>query len=161
VCPRPKWITSADKRMCRASCKETYKCVTRQQRMGEQSRLTTWPDVNVLSTLYSYQTWMELEFFWTHFLKILHYQISSKSIQREPSCGMRTEGQDEAFRNFPNAPTIKIKKKLLAFCFENLYGPVHNSTVSNHTARRNNLYTEHVKIRKMDTCPHQQSTVCS
>jgi hypothetical protein len=48
VCPRPKWITSADKRMCRASCKNTYKCVTRQQRMGEQSRLSTWPDVNVL-----------------------------------------------------------------------------------------------------------------
>jgi hypothetical protein len=36
--------------MCRASCKKTYKCVTRQQRMGEQSRLSTWPDVNVLST---------------------------------------------------------------------------------------------------------------
>jgi hypothetical protein len=34
--------------MCRASCKKTYKCVTRQQRMGEQSRLSTWPDVNVL-----------------------------------------------------------------------------------------------------------------
>jgi hypothetical protein len=50
VCPRPKWITSADKRMCRASCKKTYKCVTRQQCMGEQSRLSTWPDVNVLNT---------------------------------------------------------------------------------------------------------------
>jgi hypothetical protein len=24
--------------------------VTRQQRMGEQSRLSTWPDVNVLSS---------------------------------------------------------------------------------------------------------------
>jgi hypothetical protein len=34
--------------MCKASCKKTYKCVTRQQRMGEQSRLFTWPDVNVL-----------------------------------------------------------------------------------------------------------------
>jgi uncharacterized protein YqfB (UPF0267 family) len=34
---RPKWITSVDNRMCRASCKKTYKCVTRQQRMGEQS----------------------------------------------------------------------------------------------------------------------------
>jgi hypothetical protein len=48
LCLRPKWITSADKRMCRASCKKTYKSVTRQQRMGEQSRLFTWPDVNVL-----------------------------------------------------------------------------------------------------------------
>jgi hypothetical protein len=48
MCPRPKWITSADKRMCRASCKKTYKSVTRQQRMGEQSRLSTWPDVTVL-----------------------------------------------------------------------------------------------------------------
>jgi hypothetical protein len=35
--------------MCRASCKKTYKCVTRQQRMGEQSRLSTWPDVSVLT----------------------------------------------------------------------------------------------------------------
>jgi hypothetical protein len=34
--------------MCRASCKKTYKSVARQQRMGEQSRLSTWPDVNVL-----------------------------------------------------------------------------------------------------------------
>jgi hypothetical protein len=50
VCPRPKWITSADKRMCRASCKKSDKSVTRQQRMGEQSRLSTWPDVNVLRT---------------------------------------------------------------------------------------------------------------
>jgi hypothetical protein len=25
--------------------------VTRQQRMGEQSRLSTWPDVNVLSSI--------------------------------------------------------------------------------------------------------------
>jgi hypothetical protein len=25
--------------------------VTRQQRMGEQSRLSTWPDVNVLNRL--------------------------------------------------------------------------------------------------------------
>jgi hypothetical protein len=37
--------------MCRASCKKTYKCVTRQQRMGEQSRLSTWPDVNVLISI--------------------------------------------------------------------------------------------------------------
>jgi hypothetical protein len=51
VCPRPKWITSADKPTCRTSCKKTYKSVTRQQRMGEQSRLSTWPDVNVLSSL--------------------------------------------------------------------------------------------------------------
>jgi hypothetical protein len=51
VCLRPKWITSADKRMCKASCKKTYKCVPRQQRMGEQSRLSTWPDVNVLSVM--------------------------------------------------------------------------------------------------------------
>jgi hypothetical protein len=36
--------------MCMASCKKTYKCVTRQQRMGEKSRLSTWPDVNVLTT---------------------------------------------------------------------------------------------------------------
>jgi hypothetical protein len=36
--------------MCRASCKKTYKCVTRQKRMGQQSRLSTWPDVNVLKS---------------------------------------------------------------------------------------------------------------
>jgi hypothetical protein len=34
--------------MCRASCKKTYKSVTHQQRVGEQTRLSTWPDVNVL-----------------------------------------------------------------------------------------------------------------
>jgi hypothetical protein len=27
-----------------------YKSVTRQQRMGEQSRLSMWPEVNVLTT---------------------------------------------------------------------------------------------------------------
>jgi hypothetical protein len=42
--------------MCRASCKKTYKCVTRQQRMGEQSRLSTWPDVNVLNVTAKYRT---------------------------------------------------------------------------------------------------------
>jgi hypothetical protein len=47
--------------MCRASCKKTYKCVTRQQRMGEQSRLSTWPDVNVLRliSLYMYKIRVE------------------------------------------------------------------------------------------------------
>jgi hypothetical protein len=43
--------------MCRASCKKTYKFVTRQQRMGEQSRLSTWPDVNVLTAWILSQTY--------------------------------------------------------------------------------------------------------
>jgi hypothetical protein len=33
--------------MCKTSCKKTKKCVTRQQRMGEQSRISAWPDGNV------------------------------------------------------------------------------------------------------------------
>jgi hypothetical protein len=53
VGPRPKWITSTDKRICRVSCKKRYTCVTRHQRMGEQSRLSTWPDVSVLSSTHS------------------------------------------------------------------------------------------------------------
>jgi len=33
-------------------CKKTQKCVTRQQRMGEQSRISVWPDGNVLMSIY-------------------------------------------------------------------------------------------------------------
>jgi hypothetical protein len=36
--------------MCRASCKKRDKSGARQQGMGEQSRISTWPDVNVLRT---------------------------------------------------------------------------------------------------------------
>jgi hypothetical protein len=49
--------------------------------------------------------------FWTEFRKIFKYQISWKSVQREPSCSMRkdgrTDGDEEvnviAFRNIMNA----------------------------------------------------------
>ena len=48
--------------------------------------------------------------FSTNFRKILNYQISWNSVQRESSFSMRTEGQTEvtklivAFRNFSKAP---------------------------------------------------------
>ena len=46
----------------------------------------------------------------TGFRKIPEYQISWKSVQREPICSMRTDGQTDikklivAFQNFANAP---------------------------------------------------------
>jgi hypothetical protein len=45
----------------------------------------------------------------TDFIKILSYQISQKSVQWEPSCSVRTDGQTDmklidAYRNFEKAP---------------------------------------------------------
>jgi len=34
--------------MCKTSCKKTQKCVTHQQRMGEQSCISAWPNGSVL-----------------------------------------------------------------------------------------------------------------
>jgi hypothetical protein len=48
------------------------------------------------------------------FRKILVYQISLKSIEREPSCSTRKDGRTDmtklivAFRNFANAPKNKF-----------------------------------------------------
>ena len=61
------------------------------------------------------ETWI----FSTHFLKLLKYQISWKSVRWKPSCSMRADGQtdrhDEAnsllfffFCNFANAPKNRI-----------------------------------------------------
>ena len=53
---------------------------------------------------------MKPEFSRQVFQKILKYQISWKSVQSEPSCSMRTDGQTDmtkltvAFRNFANWP---------------------------------------------------------
>ena len=61
------------------------------------------------------ETWI----FSTDFQKILKYQISRKSVQREPSCSMRTDGQTDmtkviaAFRNFANAPKMTDKVSVL------------------------------------------------
>jgi hypothetical protein len=42
------WAKPDAKCMCRTTCKKTQKCVTRQQRMGYQSRISAWPDGKVL-----------------------------------------------------------------------------------------------------------------
>jgi hypothetical protein len=53
---------------------------------------------------------MKIEFFSTDFGKVLKYQISWKSVQWEPICSMRTDGQSDmtkligTFRNFVKAP---------------------------------------------------------
>ena len=52
---------------------------------------------------------MKLEFYRQILDKKLKYQVSSKSVQCEPNCTMRTEGQTDmksivAFRTFANVP---------------------------------------------------------
>jgi hypothetical protein len=50
---------------------------------------------------------MKLEFSQQIFEKVKKYQVSSKSIQWEPSCSMRTDNITKlivAFRDFANAP---------------------------------------------------------
>ena len=56
------------------------------------------------------ETWAS----WTDFRKNLKHQISSKSVQWEPSCSVRTAGRTDitnvkvAFRNFANAPETVV-----------------------------------------------------
>ena len=53
---------------------------------------------------------MKLEFFFDSFSKNFKYQISSKSVQWEANCCMRTDGRTDMtklivdFRNFANVP---------------------------------------------------------
>ena len=60
------------------------------------------------STRYSCQILMKLEFSRQIFEKILIYQISWKSVQREPSCFMRMDGQ--------TAGQTEVMKLIVAFC---------------------------------------------
>jgi hypothetical protein len=61
---------------------------------------------------YSCQILMKLEFCRQCFEQLLKYHMSWKSVQWEPSCSMRTDGQTDmtklivAVRNFANAPNF-------------------------------------------------------
>jgi hypothetical protein len=64
------------------------------------------------------QTWT----FSTEFRKILKYQISWKSVQWEPSCSTRTDGQRTlivAFWNFAEAP--KMRRNHVLWCLLNYF----------------------------------------
>ena len=55
--------------------------------------------------------------FLDRFFKKLKDQVSSKSVQWEPSCSMRTDGH-ETFRNFANAPkTVLNMNAFKAMCY--------------------------------------------
>jgi hypothetical protein len=43
----------ADKRMFKMLCKKTQICMTHQQCMGQQSRISAWPDSNMLILIFS------------------------------------------------------------------------------------------------------------
>jgi hypothetical protein len=68
------------------------------------------------------ETWI----FPTYFRKMLKYQISWKSFQREPSCSLGTDRQTDmtklivTFRNFTNAPN-KFMLLFILYIFRALY----------------------------------------
>jgi hypothetical protein len=56
-----------------------------------------------------------LEFSWHIFEESSNIKISSKCVQWKPSCSMRTNGRtnghNEAFSNFENAPKMELNKQ--------------------------------------------------
>ena len=71
----------------------------------------------------------ETSIFSTDYRKIIKCQISRKSVQWEPSCSMRTDGQTDmtkltiALRNFANAPKYN---QLHIICVKEIKYPRHH-----------------------------------
>jgi hypothetical protein len=82
--------------------------VTRQQRMGQQSRLSTWPDVNVLSIHSSGQILTKVQFYGHIFEKYsnitYHENVSRGSLVVHVGGRTDTTKLIVAFRNLANAP---------------------------------------------------------
>jgi hypothetical protein len=89
--------------------------ITQKKAYNIQNTAKVWNKENSLFFSDFNETWI----FHTDFRIILKYQISWKSVQWEPSCSMRTDGQTDmkmlivTFRNFVKAPTTYGRDLLL------------------------------------------------